>query len=167
MKGIYDRMPELGPNIAREWLKVLEPFSGADLNAAISLWIANEKYRPVPVDLARYCRKAQKRRQIMDMEIELEAHGECPWCGGLGYIGQFLEPEEPDRFFYCVCPLSPDREKGAEILARAQADEGWVFDKERHGFTRRRAWIGDERPMPEAVQSLLEAGGRQVGIRIR
>lgn len=156
LKNIYERMPELGPAIAREWLRVLEPFSGADLDEAISLWIASQKYRPIPVDMAAYCRKAQKKRKEAEIEAEIASYGECPWCGGLGYIGQFLEPEEPDRYYYCICPSSPDREKGAKILAQARADEAWVFDKERHGFTRRRVWIGDEQaddtPLPAEVQ---------------
>ena len=170
LKSIYDRMPELTPAIAREWLRVLEPFSGKDMDAAISLWIVSEKYRPVPVDLARYCYKAQQKRRLMDIETELEANGECPWCGGTGFVWHFLEPEDRDRAIYCQCALSPDRERGAKILAQASADQGWYFDKKNHGFRRRRAWIRDEaddtKPMPAAAQSLLDAAGRQLGMKI-
>ncbi len=143
LQGIYRQMPDLSPAIAREWLRVLEPFDGSDLDTAISMWIARERYKPIPVDLARYCRKAQVQREENEKALDRELHGECRWCGGLGYVAKILEPEVRDVYFYCECPASPNREKGAEILAQARNDAAWYFDEKAHGFRRKRKWIGD------------------------
>lgn len=163
LRTVYERMPELTPAIAREWLRVLEPFSGADLDTAISLWMAEQKFRPVPVDLAKYCRRAQARRQREAAEMERQSNGSCPWCGGLGYIGQFWEPDGPDKYFYCICAASPNPEKGAAILAQARADYGWIFDPRHHGFRQRRHWVGDpesedDRPLPLTQQQAFWQG---------
>ena len=166
LKSVYSQMPDFNPSVVKEWHKVLQYFTGSDFDEAISEWISKERYKPTPADMARLCRKAQRVRERNELAAEIAEKGECPYCGGLGYIGHFLEPEERDRYFYCICATSPDREKGAEILHAALNDGGWVFDKVRHGFTRRRAWVGDDRPMGQAAQTLLDQAGRKIGGRI-
>lgn len=167
LRGIYSSMPSFSPEIAREWLRVLEPFSRADLDAAISDYISHERYKPLPVDLARLCRKAQRVRREKEFELEFQANGTCPYCGGLGYVRHCLEPDEPDKYFYCKCVHSPDREKGEKILSQALADEAWIFDPKIHGFRRRRGWIGsipeDNTPVPLAEQAEFWANAADVG----
>lgn len=165
LQMIY-KMPKFDHAIGREWLRVLQNFSATDLEAAISMWIATQKYRPVPVDLAHYCQKAQFKRQREAAELERQTHGTCPWCGGLGYIGQFWEPEALDKYFPCQCALSPNPEKGAAILAQAKADEAWIFDKVNHGFRRRRGWVAEqynETPVTPAQAAMFEQMGGLVG----
>lgn len=168
LKNVYGQMPELKADVGYEWMKVLKPFTGSDFDEAISEWISKERYRPTPSDMARLCRKAQQVRERNELALEIATNGECPYCGGLGFVGQFLEPEEPDRYFYCTCPRSPNREKGAEILNAALNDDGWVFDKVNHGFRRRRAWIGqeDDRPIGYAALAILDSGSVAVGTRM-
>ena len=169
LKEVYAQMPALNAGVGKEWLRVLQPFSGADLDLAIDRWIAKERYKPTPADMARLCRVAQRERQANELAAEITANGECPICGGTGFVWHFLEPDERDRVICCQCPKSPNREQGAEILRAAFADEGWVFDKVDHGFRRRREWVGnnrDDRPMGYAAQSLLEKGGAAVWTRM-
>ena len=168
LKSIYTQMPDFNPAVVKEWAKVLQPFDGADFDLAIDRWIAKERFKPTPADMAKLCRVAKKERQANELALEISTNGECPYCGGLGYVGHFLEPEEPDRYFYCQCAKSPNREKGAEILAAALADEGWIFDKVNHGFRRRRAWIGqeDDRPIGYAALAILDSGSVAVGTRM-
>lgn len=117
--------------------------------------------------MARYCRKARAVLQSRAIQAEAQIKGECVWCGGLGFVGILLEPDERDRYFCCVCALSPNREQGAAILAAARADDGWIFDKERHGFRRRRAWVadgpGDDTPATADQYQLFRQTARTVG----
>lgn len=163
LRTVYSNLPKFDTALGKEWLRALEGFSGADLDAAVSMWISGQKYRPTPYDLAKYCRKAQARRQREAAELAAQANGSCPWCGGLGYVAQIFEPEAPDRYFYCVCGASPDPEKGAKILSAARNDGAWVFDRHRHGFRQRRKWVGDpepadDRPLPLAQQQAFWQG---------
>ena len=163
LRGVYDRMPDFDTVILGEWLRVLQPYSGADLDAAISMWVSNKRWKPSPADLASYCRKAQNRRREAEIEEEIAQNGECAFCGGTGFVWHFLEPDDRDRVIYCQCARSPDREKGAKILSAACADDAWVFDKKAHGFRRRRAWVGDEPVMKVDQSSFWKNATARVG----
>ena len=78
----------------------------------------------------------------------------------------------PSALVECGFLSNPEEEKLLldaayhERIAAALADEGWIFDKVRHGFRRRRAWVGeDDRPAPETM-ALLDRAGKLVGTRM-
>lgn len=169
LRRVYDRLPAFDPALAAEWVRALNPYTGDELDEAVSMWIDCERFRPLPADIARYCRKARAALQSRAIQVEAENMGECAWCGGLGYVAIVLEPVERDRYFCCVCALSPNREQGAANLAAARADDGWIFDKDRHGFRRRRAWIGNENKpaaTPANQQGIFRQMAAQVGTKI-
>lgn len=144
LRSIYGTLPKLDATIGNEWFRVLQRFSAEDYNNAISAWIAEQKYKPVPSELAKYCRTAHSRRRSSKLAAAKRSGDICPWCGNFGYIRKVLEPQNPDVYFACRCVASPDPEAGTAILAAATADAGWEFDPLDHAFRRRRAWIGGE-----------------------
>lgn len=147
LQCIYTSLPALHPAVAEEWFKVLKSVPAEDFQAGIDSWIANEKYRPVPYELLKHCRKAGMERERRKAEAEARANGECPWCGGMGVVTQYEAVLHCgawyDACFPCQCGRSQNPELGRRILATAQNDPAWVFDPRTHGFRRRTSWLGD------------------------
>ena len=169
LQGLYTNLPALRPAVADEWFKVLRNVTAEDFQTAIDSWIANEKYRPVPSELLKHCRKARLERQRREMEAEALVSGECPWCGGLGVVTQYEAIYHNgmyyDSAFPCQCRKSRNPELGRQILAEARADQAWVFDRQTHGFRRRKTWVGepDLRPATQEEQAQLWQEAKKVG----
>ena len=136
LRGIYSSMPSFSPEIAREWLRVLEPFSRADLDAAISDYISHERYKPLPVDLARLCRKAQRVRREKEFELEFQANGTCPYCGGLGNASTPLIGRKEKRYYLRLWLTRP----GYSIRRSTVSAAGVVGSEAYPRITRRSPW---------------------------
>ena len=169
LQSVYTSLPALRPAVAEEWFKVLRGFAAEDFQLAIDSWIAFEKYKPVPAELAKYCRKARQEREQREAEAEAIVGGECPWCGGMGVVTQY-EAELHygawyDVCFPCQCRRSRNPELGRRILNEARNDPAWVFDGRTHGFRRRTSWVGDsdQRPPTQEEQAQLWQEAKKVG----
>lgn len=166
LRCVYGSLPQLVPAAGREWYAVLKQFSAGDFNDAISAWIAEQKFKPVPSELARYCSRAQGRR-LVEARVAAQRSGEpCPWCGGGGFVRQEFEPDGRDVYFPCRCASSPDPETGASVLTAATADPSWIFDEQAHAFRRRLEWVtGDDRSAtaPADQQQTIQQFAAQVG----
>ena len=166
LRAVYPNLPKLDASVGGEWYKVLQLFSAEDYNGAISDWIANERFKPVPAELARYCSRAHRRRLALERAAAQRGGDPCPWCGGGGYVCQVLEPESRDLFFPCCCAASPDPETGAKVLAAAIDDSAWGFDKRDHAFRRRRSWLISDRPATAEEYRQFRKAARGVGFKM-
>lgn len=165
LRAVYPNLPKLDATVGSEWYKVLKRFSAEDYNNAISDWIANERFKPVPAELAKYCSRAQSRG--LALARAAQSSGEpCPWCGGGGYVRQVLEPESRDVFFSCRCVASPDPETGAKVLANAIDDPAWKFDRREHAFRQRRSWLTSDKPATAEEYQQFRKAARGVGFRM-
>ena len=168
----YPKLPEFTPEIGDVWLLALEGFTADEFNAGVDWYITNGRYLPKPVDLRKAC-FAARERYMRERGLQEER---CPKCNSAGFF--FVEADGPDTVLLCDCGRCIDkdtpqrmRDKWARQLARALTDEAWELDKsgDIYRFRRKRRWVAEPpsaQYAPEAVQSLLEAGGRQVGRRM-
>lgn len=167
----YPKLPEFTPQIGDVWLMALEGFTADEFNAGVDWYIAHGRYQPKPSDLRKACFAARER--------DLREHGSreeyCPKCNNAGFF--FVEADGPDTVLLCDCGRCIDkdtpqrmRDKWARQLGRALADEAWELDKsgDIYRFQRKRRWVA-EPPAPAspyAAQALLDAAGRQLGMKI-
>lgn len=167
----YPKLPEFTTDIGDVWLLALEGFTADEFKSGVDWYIANGRYLPKPSDIRKAC-FAARERDLRERGLQEEY---CPKCNNAGFF--FVEADGPDTILLCDCGRCIDRDtpqrmrdKWARQLRRALTDEAWELDKsgDIYRFRRKRRWVTEQpAPMPpEAAQSLLQAAGRQLGIKI-
>lgn len=158
LQGIFDKMRKLDScdtAYLEDWYAVVKEFSAKEFHTAVSLWIKQEKFKPVPFDMLKYCWIAKQELRNGTRRDQVRQGIVCPWCGNTGWVCQEEAERSPgvfsDVMFPCECSFSRNPEKGRKAIVRANSAAGWFFDPRVHAFRRRKYWVGD--PVPEAPAS--------------